>query len=214
MTLVAFDFDGTLSDSEMTVLLGEQCGVADRMAAITDRAMAGEIGYAESLRERVSLLEGLALDRVEAAFANVRLQPGAAEVLSALVEAGVTTAVLTGGFERGVEGALADTGVTTDYTYANRLLDDSEALTGDVAGPLIEGTKDDVLRALADDSGISIENTIAVGDGANDRPMLAAAGVAIGYDPKPAVEPACDVTVASMADLRATLEGEGVLPER
>jgi phosphoserine phosphatase len=214
MTLVAFDFDGTLSDSEMTVLLGEQCGVADRMAAITDRAMAGEIGYAESLRERVSLLEGLALDRVEAAFANVRLQPGAAEVLSALVEAGVTTAVLTGGFERGVEGALADTGVTTDYTYANRLLDDGEALTDDVVGPLIEGTKDDVLRALADDSGISIENTIAVGDGANDRPMLAAAGVAIGYDPKPAVEPACDVTVASMADLRATLEGEGVLPER
>ena len=214
MTLVAFDFDGTLSDSEMTILLGEQCGVADRMAAITDRTMAGEIGYAESLRERVSLLEGLALDRVEAAFANVRLQPGAAEVLSALVEAGVTTAVLTGGFERGVEGALADTGVTTDYTYANRLLDDGEALTGDVAGPLIEGTKDDVLRALADDSGISIENTIAVGDGANDRPMLAAAGVAIGYDPKPAVEPACDVTVASMADLRATLEGEGVLPER
>jgi phosphoserine phosphatase len=214
MTLVAFDFDGTLSDSEMTVLLGEQCGVADRMAAITDRAMAGEIGYAESLRERVSLLEGLALDRVEAAFANVRLQPGAAEVLSALVEAGVTTAVLTGGFERGVEAALADAGVTTDYTYANRLLDDGEALTGDVAGPLIEGTKDDVLRALADDSGISIENTIAVGDGANDRPMLAAAGVAIGYDPKPAVEPACDVTVASMADLRATLEGEGVLPER
>ncbi|PSQ26969.1 phosphoserine phosphatase SerB [Halobacteriales archaeon QS_8_65_32] len=214
MTLVAFDFDGTLSDSEMTILLGEQCGVADRMAAITDRTMAGEIGYAESLRERVSLLEGLALDRVEAAFVNVRLQPGAAEVLSALVEAGVTTAVLTGGFERGVEGALADTGVTTDYTYANRLLDDGEALTGDVAGPLIEGTKDDVLRALADDSGISIENTIAVGDGANDRPMLAAAGVAIGYDPKPAVEPACDVTVASMADLRATLEGEGVLPER
>ena len=214
MTLVAFDFDGTLSDSEMTILLGEQCGVADRMAAITDRTMAGEIGYAESLRERVSLLEGLALDRVEAAFANVRLQPGAAEVLSALVEAGVTTAVLTGGFERGVEGALADAGVTTDYTYTNRLLDDGEALTGDVAGPLIEGTKDDVLRALADDSGISIENTIAVGDGANDRPMLAAAGVAIGYDPKPAVEPACDVTVASMADLRATLEGEGVLPER
>ena len=214
MTLVAFDFDGTLSDSEMTVLLGEQCGVADRMAEITKRAMNDEIGYAESLRERVSLLEGLSLDRVEDAFLQVSLRPGAAGVLADLSAAGVTTAILTGGFERGVESTLHREGTTVDHVRANRLVANDGNLTGDVRGPLVDGTKDDVLSTLAAETDHSIEETVAIGDGANDRPMLDACGVAIGYDPKPAVKPVCDVTVSSMAELRTVLEAEGVLPER
>jgi phosphoserine phosphatase len=211
MSLVAFDFDGTLSESEMTVLLGEQCGVADRMAEITDRAMNDEIGYAESLRERVSLLAGLSLDRAAEAFARVRLRDGAADVLDALGAAGVRTAILTGGFERGVRDALDRAGVSVDHMCANRLLVENGELTGEVAGPLVEGTKDDVVHDLAPADGLAIGETVAVGDGANDRPMLETCGLAIGYDPKPAVRPVCDVTVTSMADLRAVLEAEGPL---
>ncbi|WP_159902567.1 phosphoserine phosphatase SerB [Salinirussus salinus] len=207
--IVAFDFDGTLSDSEMTVLLGQRCGVADEMEQITERAMNDEIAYAESLRERCALLEGLDDADAEAAFEEVRLRPGAAEVIEAFREAGVYVAILTGGFERGVEAALAREGVEVDAVVANRLPVADGALTGEVEGPLIEGTKDDaleVLRAVVGD-----DETVAVGDGANDLPMLEVAGLAVGFEPKPNVEPACDVVVGSMDELLALFESRGLL---
>jgi phosphoserine phosphatase len=209
--LVAFDFDGTLSDSEMTVLLGEQVGAAEQMEAITERAMNDEIGYAESLRERCVLLEGLDTADAQAAFDRVELRPGAAGVIDALDEAGVETAILTGGFERGVAAALDREDVAVDTVVANRLPVADGALTGAVDGPLIEGTKDDALEVLAAAVGESREETVAVGDGANDLPMLEAAGLAVGFEPKPAVEPACDVVVSSMPELREVFEREGVL---
>jgi phosphoserine phosphatase len=209
--LVAFDFDGTLSDSEMTVLLGEQCGVADEMDDITERAMNDEIGYAESLRSRAALLEGLADEDAQAAFDQVELRPGAADVIEALNDAGVTTAILTGGFERGVERALAAEDVSVDTIVANRLPVEDDELTGDVEGPLIEGTKDDALADLAGEKGVDMADTVAVGDGANDLPMLEVAGLAIGFEPKPAVEPSCDVVVETMPELQDLLEAEGVL---
>jgi len=205
--LVAFDFDGTLSDSEMTVLLGERRGVATEMTEITERAMNDELAYAESLRRRCDLLSGLALDSARTAF----LRPGAAGVLDALGAAGVETAILTGGFERGVEAALAGAGTEVDTVVANRLPTADRALTGAVAGPLVEGTKDDALTILQAATGET--GTVAVGDGANDRPMLEAADLAVGFEPKPAVEPSCDVVVTSMEDLRTVLETEGILPE-
>jgi len=212
MDLVAFDFDGTLSESEMTVLLGRRAGVADEMARITERAMNDEIGYAESLRERAALLEGLPADDVAAAFGEVALRPGAAEVIAALNDAGVTTAVLTGGFERGVAAALEAAGVAVDRVVANALPTDADgALTGAVTGPLIEGTKDDALESLCADYGVDPDRTVAVGDGANDLPMLEVAGLAVGFDPKPAVEPSCDRVVDSMAALGDLLREEGVL---
>jgi len=210
MTLVAFDFDGTLSDSEMTVLLGEQCDAAEQMAAITERAMNDEIAYAESLRQRCALLEKLPVSAAEAAFDQVVLRPGAADVLAALDEAGVHTAILTGGFERGVRAALETEGVDVDDLVANRLPVADGALTGGVEGPLIEGTKDRALEDLAAAADVPLSETVAVGDGANDLPMLEVAGLAIGFEPKPAVEPACDVVVKSMADLQAVLVDEGV----
>ncbi|ELZ02869.1 phosphoserine phosphatase SerB [Natrialba chahannaoensis JCM 10990] len=211
MTVVAFDFDGTLSDSEMTVLLGERCSVADEMAEITDRAMNNEIGYAESLRERAALLEGLPESDASAAYGQVELRPDAADLIETLNTAGVTTAILTGGFERGVAAALEREGVTVDHIVSNRLpLADGE-LTGDVNGPLIEGTKDDALESLANDVGAELEETVAIGDGANDLPMLEVAGLAIGFEPKPAVEPHCDVVVSSMAEAREVLESNAVL---
>jgi phosphoserine phosphatase len=211
MTLVAFDFDGTLSDSEMTVLLGEQCGVADRMDEITEQAMNDEIGYAESLRERCALLEGLPQEKAEAAFDQVVLRRDADMVISNLNEAGVHTAILTGGFERGVERALEKAGVTVDSIVANRLPMEGGELTGAVEGPLIEGTKDDALADLAETVDVDMADTVAVGAGANDLPMLEVAGLAVGFDPKPAVEPSCDTVVLSMSELHGVLEAEGIL---
>jgi phosphoserine phosphatase len=228
MTLVAFDFDGTLSDSEMTVLLGDQKGVADEMASITERAMNDEISYARSLRDRAALLEGLPESAARQAFDEVVLREDAGTVIRELNEAGVTTAILTGGFERGVESALAREGVSVDTIVANRLPvadGESEAgtasedasgrsprvLTGEVEGPLIEGTKDDALERLAAEHEIPISDTVAVGDGANDLPMLEVAGLSVGFLPKPAVRPACDVVVSMMERLRQVLAEEGLL---
>jgi phosphoserine phosphatase len=212
MSLVAFDFDGTLSDSEMTVLLGDRCGVADDMAEITERSMNDEIEYAESLRKRAALLDGLSGSDADAAFDEVELREGAADLIGELNDAGVTTAILTGGFERGVATALEREGVTVDRIVSNRLpMNDEPELTGEVEGPLIEGTKDDALETLASEVGIDLADTVAVGDGANDLPMLNVAGLSIGFDPKPAVEPHCEVVVNSMADVRETLLDRDVL---
>ncbi len=220
MTLVAFDFDGTLSDSEMTVLLGKQRdmvrtdeetqSVASRMDEITRRAMNDQIGYAESLRKRCSLLDGLPEGNAQAAFDSVELRPGAASAIERLRESGVYVAVLTGGFGRGVRSALETEGVTVDAIVANRLPVANGELTGEVAGPLIEGTKDDALEVLTAVVEESQETTVAVGDGANDLPMLETAGWAIGFDPKPSVEPACAVVVDSMGELEDVLATAGV----
>ena len=209
--IVAFDFDGTLSDSEMTVLLGERNGTAADMADITERAMNDEIAYAESLRRRCALLKGLPDEEAAAAFDRVALRPGAADVIAALRETGVSVAVLTGGFERGVARALDREGVEVDAIVANRLPVEDGALTGEVEGPLIDGTKDNALEVLATAVGEDLADTIAVGDGANDLPMLQVAGLAVGFDPKPAVAPACDSVVDSMTDLAALLADESVL---
>jgi phosphoserine phosphatase len=209
--LIAFDFDGTLSDSEMTVLLGAETDVADEMADITERAMNDEISYAESLRSRAELLRGLPERKVERAFAQVELREGAADVIDALRDAGHTVAVLTGGFERGVARALDDAGTDVDTVVSNRLPLRNGELTGEVEGPLVEGTKDDALADLAADLDLDLADTVAVGDGANDLPMLEVAGLAVGYEPKPAVEPHCEVVVSSMAELQELLAERGVL---
>ncbi|MFW5903225.1 MAG: phosphoserine phosphatase SerB [Halolamina sp.] len=209
--LVAFDFDGTLSDSEMTVLLGARQGVAEEMESITERAMNDEISYAESLRDRASLLEGLPESKAQDAFDEVVLRPGAADVIRAIDDAGHTTAILTGGFTAGVEAALDRENVAVDHLVANDLPIEDGALTGDVTGPLIEGTKDDALEDLAADLGLDLADTVAVGDGANDLPMLEVAGLAVGFQPKSAVRPHCDVSVATMDRLQTVLADNGVL---
>jgi phosphoserine phosphatase len=209
--LVAFDFDGTLSDSEMTVLLGNQNGTAEDMADITERAMNDEIEYAESLRKRCGLLADLPDSGAQAAFDAVQLRPGTARVIEALRDAGVYVAIFTGGFERGVAAALEDVGVEVDAIVANRLPVANGTLTGDVKGPLIEGTKDDALDVATAIVGEDLEDTIAVGDGANDLPMLDVAGLAIGFEPKSAVEPACDLTVSTMDELYDVLAERSVV---
>ncbi len=214
MSLIAFDFDGTLSNSEMTVLLGEKLGVDDEMAEITEKAMNNEISYAESLRSRAELLDGLSEADAEDAYSNVELRPDAATLIDRLREAGHTVAIFTGGFERGVQRALEADDTEVDRIVANRLPIEDGELTGEVEGPLIEGTKDDQLEELAGELGVDMSETVAVGDGANDLPMLEVAGLAVGFEPKPAVEPSCDEVVSTMLELDELLVGRGVLAAR
>jgi phosphoserine phosphatase len=141
----------------------------------------------------------------------VRLRPGAAEVIQRLRDAGHHVAILTGGFERGVERALQREDVAVDTIVANRLPMENRRLTGGVEGPLVTGTKDDALESLAADLDVPLSRTIAVGDGANDLPMLEVAGLSIGYLPKPAVRPACDAVVASMPRLAKLLASHNVI---
>ena len=212
MALVAFDFDGTLTDDEMTVVLGEQADVADEMADITEQAMNDEIEYAASLRRRVRLLEDLPGDAAKTAFDSIELHDGIPELLAELETADVTIVVLTGGFERGVRHILDREGITVDALVANRLGVADRSLTGEVEGPLVEGTKDVVLRALVTEFEETFGETAAVGDGANDLPMLQAAGVGIGFRPKSAITDDCDVIVNSVEELRDALKENGFLP--
>jgi phosphoserine phosphatase len=211
VTLVAFDFDGTLSDDEMIVLLGEKAGAADEIADVTERAMEGALSYAESLRERAALLEGVTESEATDAYDRVALREGTADLFDALEDADVETAILTGGFEAGVESALRRHGVSVDHVVANRLPAADGTLTGEVEGPLVEGTKDDALATLADDRGVPMAETVAVGDGANDVPMLRAAGVAVGFRPKTGVARHCDAVVETMGELASVLETRGVI---
>ncbi|KAB1192945.1 phosphoserine phosphatase SerB [Haloferax sp. MBLA0076] len=211
MRIIAFDFDGTLSDSEMTVLLGEKNGTAEKMADITERAMNDEISYAESLRSRARLLEGLEEELAEEAYGEVELRPGAAELIQRLRDYGHHVAIFTGGFKRGVERALEKEGVEVDDIVSNHLPVKGGRLTGDVEGSLIEGTKDTALENYAAEHDVPMERTVAVGDGANDLPMLEVAGLSVGFVPKTAVRPACDVVVSSMDRLGKVFEGYNIL---
>ncbi|WP_410766200.1 phosphoserine phosphatase SerB [Haloferax sp. DFSO60] len=211
MRIIAFDFDGTLSDSEMTVLLGQRNDTAEKMADITERAMNDEMSYAESLRSRARLLEGLEEELAEEAYGEVELRPGAAELIQRLRDHGHEVAIFTGGFKRGVERALEKEGVEVDDIVSNHLPIKGGRLTGDVEGSLIEGTKDTALENYAAAHDVDMSRTVAVGDGANDLPMLEVAGLSVGFIPKDAVRPACDVVVSSMSRLEKVFEGYNIL---
>ncbi|HKL29728.1 MAG TPA: HAD-IB family phosphatase, partial [Natrialbaceae archaeon] len=129
--LFAFDFDGTLADAEMTVLLGEEAGVADEVAGIAARAMNDEVDYGTSLRERVALLEGLPESQAETAYDRITLRRGAADLVAALRSAGHDVVILTGGFEDAVAATLDDAGIVVDDLVSNRLPTENGALTGE-----------------------------------------------------------------------------------
>ncbi len=212
MALVAFDFDGTLADAEVIDRLADRAGSGQAVATITRQAMNDEVAYAQSLRKRAALLEGLSVEEVLAVYEGIELRPGAGELLSALDRAGHTTAILSGGFEPAIETALETAGAPVDLIVANELPATDGALTGLVSGSLVEGTKDDALADICATRGFALQDVTAVGDGANDGPMMQVAGLAIGFDPKPAVEPVCDVVVTDIPALRSVFEAKGLLP--
>ena len=193
--LVQLDVDSTLIQQEVIELLVAKAGVADQVIAITERAMKGEIDFAESLRERVALLKGLPESTLAQVQSEIVLTPGARTLVSTLQKLGHTVSVVSGGFIDVIAPILKDLDIK--YFKANTLGIESGFLTGEVVGPIIDrAAKADALREFAAAESIAMEQTIAIGDGANDLDMIAAAGLGIAFNAKPAVKAAADSSVS------------------
>jgi phosphoserine phosphatase len=204
--LVAFNFDGSLSESDVYVLLGEEAGVADDVASITEQARTGDLSVAESIRQRAARLEGLPEIEMKRALDRVTLEDGAAELLSDLQAAGHHVAVITAAPKRAVELALDGAGVSADTVVAPRLEIEQHALTGDVTGELLDRTKGEVLNELAVETEIGADDTLAVGSDDNNREMLEAAVDSVCYDPIGGMERHCENVVTSIERLHEQFE--------
>jgi phosphoserine phosphatase len=195
LRLVLMDVDSTLVAGEVIDLLAERAGCAQEVAALTEAAMRGELDFTAALHKRVALLQGLRLAEVEAVRAGLRLAPGARTLIRTLKRLGYRCGVVSGGFTQFTDGLAADLGL--DFAAANTLEIAGERLTGRVTGPVIDRAgKASALRRFAAETGIPLSQTVAVGDGANDLDMIAAAGLGIAFNAKPAVRDAADATVS------------------
>jgi phosphoserine phosphatase len=195
MRLIVMDVDSTLVRGEAIDLLAARAGCRERVAALTEAAMRGELDFAASLRERVALLAGLDMAAVEAVRAELRLAPGARTLIRTLKRLGYRCGVVSGGFTQFTDGLAADLGI--DYAAANTLEISGGRLTGRVTGPVIDRAgKELALRNFAAQAGTPLSQTVAVGDGANDLDMIAAAGLGIAFNAKPAVQDAADASVS------------------
>ena len=193
--LVVMDVDSTLIVDEVIELLADEAGQRAEVAAITARAMAGELDFEGSLRERVRLLAGLDEAAVARVRDRIRLTPGARTFVRTLKRLGFTVAIVSGGFTPFTDWLRADLGL--DYAYANGLAVVDGVLTGEVEGPVVDRAgKARLLARIAAAEGVPLSQTVAVGDGANDLDMLAAAGLGIAFNAKPVVRAQADTTVS------------------
>lgn len=184
--LVVFDMDSTLIQGEIIDALAEAQGIGPMIREITHRAMNGEIDFTQSLMERVSLLAGTPLSVLEAVHDAMPLAPGARELVAVLKRLGYRLAVISGGFTWFTDRLKRELGL--DYAYANTFEVKDGALTGRVLGPVIDGQrKADLVVALCQTEGVGLDQVIAIGDGANDLPMLALAGLGVAFNAKSAV---------------------------
>jgi phosphoserine phosphatase len=197
--LVVLDVDSTLITAEVIELIADRAGSRAEVAAITERAMRGDIDFAESLHERVATLAGLPVGVLDDVLREVELTPGARELVAELLRRGWPVGLVSGGFAEIVEPLAASLGIT--LTRANRLEVAGGVLTGRVHGPVIDrAAKAAALRDYARDAGIDLADTIAIGDGANDLAMLAAAGFSVAFNAKPLVRDAADVALDGRLD--------------
>ncbi len=184
--LIAFDMDSTLIQTEVIDELAEVAGVRDKVAEITERTMRGEINFKESLRKRVSMLKGLPLERLRHVAKHLPLTEGAPRLIKNLKVLGYKIAIISGGFT--FFGNHLKKILDIDYVYANELEIKEDRLTGRILGKIIDGEeKAKLLKKIAQKEHISLEQVIAVGDGANDLPMLNLAGLGIAFRAKPVV---------------------------
>ena len=193
--LVQLDVDSTLIQQEVIELLAAKAGVADEVIAITDKAMRGELDFEQSLRARVALLKGLPVSAISEVQQQILLTPGARTLISTLHKLGHTVAVVSGGFIDVIAPLLKELNIK--HFKANTLGVENGVLTGEVTGPVIDrAAKAAALHEFAALESISMEQTIAIGDGANDLDMIAAAGLGIAFNAKPAVKAAADSSLS------------------
>ena len=185
--LVSFDMDSTLIQAEVIDELAKRAGVGKQVSAITERAMRGELDFKQSFTERVALLRGLPETALGEVAATLKLTDGTERLISTLKKLGYKTAILSGGFTYFGRGLQRRFGI--DYVYANELEIEDGVVTGKVSGEIVDGArKASLLASIAQHEGFSLEQTIAVGDGANDLPMLSIAGLGIAFRAKPVVK--------------------------
>jgi phosphoserine phosphatase len=205
--LLVADLESTVIENEMLEELADFLGLRAPVAEITRRAMNGEIDFVGALNERVALLCGLPDSVLDAAAARIHLMPGARELIATLRRAGVATALVSGGFTVFAERVAAELGF--DRVIANRLDIVDGRLAGTVTPPIVTAaTKRATLLSLAAERGLAPDETMAVGDGANDLPMLEAAGLGVAFHAKPTVAAAARRRI-DHADLTALLYAQG-----
>ena len=189
------DVDSTLIQGEVIEMLADHAGFRDEVADVTAAAMRGELDFADSLRARVRLLEGVPVEALDHVYESLVYSPGARTMVRTLKRLGYRFALVSGGFTQIVERIAADLGI--GYSAANRLEVADGLLTGRILGPVVDRPgKAIALRRFAEDAGIAVSNTVAIGDGANDLDMLSTAGLGVAFNAKPAVREAADTSVS------------------
>ncbi len=192
--LVCFDCDSTLITGEVIEMLAARAGRESEVAAVTERAMRGELDFAESLRERVKALGGLDESVLAEVAEDIELTPGARTTVATLKRLGFKVAVVSGGFTKVLEPLARE--LDLDYVRANTLEVRDGRLTGEVTGKIVDrAAKAEYLREFAADCSVPMSQTVAVGDGANDIDMLSAAGLGIAFNAKPALKEVADAQV-------------------
>ncbi|HEY4225848.1 MAG TPA: phosphoserine phosphatase SerB [Pseudolysinimonas sp.] len=181
--LVVLDVDSTLIENEVIELLADEAGSGEKVAEVTFRAMNGELDFEHSLRERVATLTGLPASAIDAVRAKVTVTRGVPELIAGVHAAGGRVAVVSGGFHEVIDPIASELGL--DEWRANRLEVVDGVLTGGLIPPIIDAAaKASALREWAADAALPLSQTLAVGDGANDLPMMAVCGLAVGFDAK------------------------------
>ena len=195
--LICFDMDSTLIQTECIDQLAEKAGVGDKVRDITEMAMRGEIDFRESFTERVALLKGLDVSVMEEIAESLPITEGVDRMMQVLKRAGFKTAILSGGFT--FFGEYLKRRFGFDYVYANDLEVEDGKLTGRYVGDIVDGKrKSELLRLIAQVENVNIAQTIAVGDGANDLPMLSAAGLGIAFHAKPKVKESAKQSISTI----------------
>uniref|UniRef100_A9A763 phosphoserine phosphatase n=1 Tax=Methanococcus maripaludis (strain C6 / ATCC BAA-1332) TaxID=444158 RepID=A9A763_METM6 len=192
--LILFDLDSTLADCEVIDEIAKFAGVESEIKKITEEAMKGKINFEESLKRRVKFLKGLSVEKLDEFAENIPIMNGAPELIGELKKQGYVTALVSGGFDFGAEHVKKVLGL--DYAYSNTLLSENGILTGEVIGPVMSETaKGDILEEIAANENIALENTVVVGDGANDISMFERAGLGIAFCAKEILRSKADICI-------------------